>query len=380
MTLSADYIVVGGGVVGAATAFHLALSGSVVLLEGHTIASGASGGPGKRGVRASGRDIRELPLAQRAYELWPTLADTLEADIGYERVGRLSVLETDEASPTGQTAFEVLRAEVQESFGIPTIIKEAQELDDLQPGLAKHVKRGLYCPLDGIVDHTATTMAFANAAKRRGADIQEHAWVERVSAEDAVHLRGQRDPIVAKKGVLIACNAHINPLLQRSFGLSLPLYPFNPQMNFVTSKEPLPINTLVSSSSRPVEIKNLGNHVYMISGGRMGGWNEKEDHGYTLDTSFDLNYRDACAILPILSQATFLHANASRQCTQSYDGIPTIDCVPGTNKVIMAAGWSGHGFAISPAVAEAIAAWMITGEKSQVLEPFNVDRWKGMME
>ena len=64
----ADFVIIGGGVYGVATAWHLARTGaSVTVLERKTVASGASGGPGRRGVRANFRDRRELALMRAAY-------------------------------------------------------------------------------------------------------------------------------------------------------------------------------------------------------------------------------------------------------------------------------------------------------------------------
>ena len=69
----ADYVIVGGGIHGCAVAWELATRGAdVLLLEAKSIASGASGGLGERGVRANGRDLRELPLMRLAYDIWPT--------------------------------------------------------------------------------------------------------------------------------------------------------------------------------------------------------------------------------------------------------------------------------------------------------------------
>ena len=96
MSERADFVLVGAGVYGAYLAWKLAARGaSVRLLEADAIASGASGGFGKRGVRANGRDARELPLARRANESWPGLAAELGADTGYVRTGQLDVFETE---------------------------------------------------------------------------------------------------------------------------------------------------------------------------------------------------------------------------------------------------------------------------------------------
>lgn len=59
--------VIGGGVYGAGVAWELARRGvEALLLEARQIACGASGGVGKQGVRANGRDLRELPLMRLA--------------------------------------------------------------------------------------------------------------------------------------------------------------------------------------------------------------------------------------------------------------------------------------------------------------------------
>ena len=87
-------VIIGGGVYGVATAWHLASRGAEVLvLEADDVAAGASGGLGRRGVRANGRDLLELPLMVDAYERWPVLHEVLGAPTQYERVGHLQLYE-----------------------------------------------------------------------------------------------------------------------------------------------------------------------------------------------------------------------------------------------------------------------------------------------
>ena len=75
----AENLVIGGGVFGTGVALEIAKSGrGVRLLEKQKIASGASGGPGRRGVRANGRDVRELPLMKMAYDIWLELHNDLD--------------------------------------------------------------------------------------------------------------------------------------------------------------------------------------------------------------------------------------------------------------------------------------------------------------
>ncbi|MCB8962996.1 MAG: FAD-binding oxidoreductase, partial [Ardenticatenales bacterium] len=59
----------------------------------------------------------------------------------------------------------------------------------------------------------------------------------------------------------------------------------------------------------------------------------------------------------------------------SFDGIPIIDQLPGLDNLTFAAGWSGHGWAIAPAVAQLLAEWRLTGRRPDLLTPFNLTRF-----
>ena len=70
------------------------------------------------------------------------------------------------------------------------------------------------------------------------------------------------------------------------------------------------------------------------------------------------------------------HLDASRADSSAVDQIPIIDRVPGHDSVLYATGWSGHGFAIGPAVSEAVAEWLVSGQRPDVLAPFGVARFR----
>ena len=92
----AEFAIVGGGIYGAAVAFWLAEKGAEVrLLEARQIGNGASAGPGRRGTRANGRDIRELPLARMAHDIWPSLHERLGVAPFFERLGHLLLIERE---------------------------------------------------------------------------------------------------------------------------------------------------------------------------------------------------------------------------------------------------------------------------------------------
>jgi sarcosine oxidase subunit beta len=88
-------IIIGGGISGTAAAWELAREGnSVMLLESRTLAAMASGWT-LGGVRQSGRDPAELPLARAAVGIWADLSELLRADVGYRRHGNLRLARSE---------------------------------------------------------------------------------------------------------------------------------------------------------------------------------------------------------------------------------------------------------------------------------------------
>lgn len=368
-----DFVIVGGGVYGAGVAWELAARGAEVLvLEAGDIASGASGGLGQRGVRANGRDGRELPLMRIAYELWPDLHEQIGAPTGYERVGNLHLMERDH-----DMAGAAARAWAQAQQGIPTTVLDADAVLAIEPALSPRIQGALYCPHNGVADHTATTRALAQAAQRHGAVIREHTRVTRLERSDdrVTAVIAAEERIEVGRTVVLLANTFVPEILQAQFGVTLPVWTMLPQIVLTEPVDPMPVHHLIGHASRLLAMKSTPDGRVMISGGWRGRLNPVTGQGEPQPDQVQGNVVEAVAVYPSLEGIAVAEAKTDRRESMTVDGIPIIDRVPGLSNAVFATGWSGHGWAIAPAVNQLLAAWVYLGDDSPLLHPFRYSRF-----
>lgn len=372
--MQTSVVIIGGGVYGVATAWHLATRGArVLVLEADEVAAGASGGLGRRGVRANGRDLHELPLMVDAYDRWPVLHEALGTPTGYERVGHLQLYERHHDIGYAET-----RARVQTALGVPTRHLDARAVHEVEPGLSDRVLGALHAPLDGTADHEVTTRAYATAAERAGVVLRRGARVtaltrrgDRVSAltlatGEVIEVTGQ---------VLLLANGGTAPLVAQATGQALPIWTIYPQVVVSTSAAVAPFHSYVGHLHRPVALKMVPGAAVMLSGGWRGRLNAESGRGETIPASVTGNWADAIAVFPAIGALAVATATADRAETNALDHVPIIDRLPGLDNTLVACGWTGHGWALAPAVAPLLAEWALDGCCPGLLRPFSLSRF-----
>jgi glycine/D-amino acid oxidase-like deaminating enzyme len=374
-----DYVVIGGGVYGCAVAWELAHRGArVVLLEARTIAAGASGGLGKRGVRACGRDSRELPLMRLAYDLWPALAGAIGAATGYERMGLLHLFEREPNGLDGGWASAPARAWAQQQRSIATGVLDRDAVRALEPAVGDAVRGALYCPDDGIADHTATTRGLAAAAGRLGAEVREGTTVtalERAGDHVTGVVTAEGEHIAVGEAALLLTNAHAAGFVREQLSVTLPVWSMLPQVLLTEPLDPPPVTHLIGHERRTLAMKPIPGGQVMISGGWRGRWNAQTGQGEAIPAQVAGNLAEAAAVYPALAGVRLDESDASRLESVCVDAVPIIDHLPGAANLIVGTGWSGHGFAIAPAVAKLLADWATGSERPELLRPFAYDRF-----
>ncbi len=164
MTDTADIIIIGGGVMGASIAYHLAKQGGgrILLLERQAIGNGTTGRSGAI-VRQHYSNDFTIRMAKDSLAIFQHFDEVVGGDCGFVTTGMVVM--------TNEAGVESLRANVglQQEQGVNTRIISAEELPKVAPGYSgEGVALACYEPDAGVADPMATTYCFAQRARDHG--------------------------------------------------------------------------------------------------------------------------------------------------------------------------------------------------------------------
>jgi glycine/D-amino acid oxidase-like deaminating enzyme len=217
MEREADVVVVGAGIVGCATAYHLARRGvRAVVVERGTV-HGEQSRKNWGFVRQQGRDPHEVPLMMEGNRIWRGLQQELGADIEWVQGGNLALA----ADPARMALFEQWLA-VARQFGLDTRLLRPRDLPSVVPGLGGQWVGGMHTPSDGHADPGKSTDALARAAAAHGATIHLGCAAQGVATRD-----GRVSAVITERGEIrtswVVCAAGAwSSRLARTLGFSLP--------------------------------------------------------------------------------------------------------------------------------------------------------------
>jgi sarcosine oxidase subunit beta len=132
---------------------------------------------------------------------------------------------------------------------------------------------------------------------------------------------------------------------------------------------------LIGHAHRSLAIKAEPGNRVMISGGHTGTWDAERQTGEALQSAIDANVADAVAVYPMLADIKIAVADVSHLESYSIDLVPIIDRLPAVTNAYFATGWTGHGWAIAPAVSKLLATWALEDQRPKLLAAFSYDRF-----
>lgn len=365
-----EIVVVGGGVIGSSIAYHLARQGRQVLVVERVTpavepaASWASAG----GVRRQGRHRAEVKLAIEAIERWPSLEEELGASFDYRQGGNLYVGEGEEEI---ETVRQFVRVQQENGFTDVQFVDRQGALE-IVPALNDRASAASYSPRDGQADPPRTTQAFAGAAERHGATYWNGTESLGAIATDSrvTGLRTSRGDVEA--GAVVLAAGSWSDDLAASVGLRLPIRTRVPQILISTPAKPGLVRPVLGSVSRRLSLKQLDDGAFMLGGG-WPGVPAADRRSYTMQqASIEGGWATGAGLIPAVGEQTIARQWCGLEA-QSFDGVPFIGPIRGLDGMTVATGFSGHGFALAPAVGRAVAD-QLAGQTVPELADLSPDR------
>lgn len=371
---AADVVIVGGGVIGASIAYHLAKrkAGRVLLLEKGQLGEGSTSRC-VGGIRAQFSTEINLLFSLESLKTFEQFQDEFGIDPEFKRIGYLFL-----ATSSEEMIIFNENVELQRKHEIPVEVFGVDEIEKRWPFLrTDDIVGGTFCPWDGYAGPSEVLSGFTTAARRAGVKIHEGVEVVGIQVR-----RGRIESVTTKEGgistrfVVNAAGPYAAQIGVMA-GVNVPVKPLRRQI-FITAPFRLTDRTI------PLTIDF-----------HRGWYFRQEVDGYLLsgpldkEPSFNLHV-DYEAMAEAVEHAMYRvpaleNARIARGWAGLYEISPDhhaiLGRVPEVEGFVLANGFSGHGFQHSPAVGKVIAELIADGRAMTIdISPLSIERFsKGEM-
>lgn len=374
MNAQADVIIVGGGIMGASAAFFLAKRGkSVILLERGLVGQQASG-TNFGNVRRQGRYLHQLPLSNRARDIWLRLPELLGEDCEFLASGHLRVCYTSE-----QADKVAAYARDSRDHGLDLEMISANALRTRYPYLGRETVAGCLDSSGGHANPRLTAPAFGRAAVRAGVDLRENAEVlgiAKTGDDFVVEVAGQGE---LRAPVLLVTAGAWGGKISATFGEPVPLATHGPAMA-VTEPLPYRIAPTIGVSTphvyETVYFRQVTRGNVILGGSTRGPASNETNRAAVLPDNILGQMEQLRRVMPGFANVNIIRVWSG---VESYlpDDMPVMGpsgTVPG---LYYAFGFCGAGFQIGPGVGDVMAELIDTGATTTPIAPYHIGRFAG---
>lgn len=393
----ADAVVIGAGIVGSFAAYYLAKAGLKVALLEKGVVGGEQSSRNWGWCRQQNRDARELPISTKSLELWEQFSADSGEDTGFRRCG-LFYVSNDEAELAGWANW----GEFARTVGVSSLMLSSEEASERAAFTGQRWRGGVFSPTDGIANPALAAPAAAKALMKLGGGVHQSCAARGIETSG-----GAVSGVVTEKGtistrlVIMAGGAWASSFCYQ-LGVRLPQAAVRQSIMAVATGN-LALPDAFYSKSVSITRRGDGCHTLAISGRArvdptsqflrfhrefvpmfLRRWRNLSPGGlegirsghegltrWRLDrptpmesmrildpkvdaSAISLTRKRATALVPTLGAAPIVGSWAG-YVDSTPDGVPVISEAPSAPGLILAAGFSGHGFGIGPGAGRLVA-------------------------
>lgn len=365
-------VIVGAGIVGLFVAHHLAKRGVrdvIVLDKAPSLLLGASGRNGG-GIRAQWTTIENIQLAKASIRQFRRLAQETGTNTWFRQGGYLFLARTE-------AQWDSLRkaAAFQNAHDVRTRLLSVGQAREIVPLLSTEgVVGASFNPDDGTL--FPWPVVHGVAEKVRAAGIPVELGTEVIGFEASGRVRA----VLTTRGRIecewvVLCAGSWSPQVARLAGIDLPVHSERHEILVTESLKPFLDPMLV----------DMSNGLYVsqaMRGEAVGGMGYPHTKGESWESSFEFAQYFARALTRLIPSLKGIRA--LRQWAGTYDMTRDARPILGPVKYenfLVACGFSGHGFMISPVSGQLMAELIVEGRTSMPLDKFSIDRFgRGELE
>ena len=367
--MSADVIIVGGGLMGLSTALHLARRGTKAIVLDKQSPGRHASGVNAGGLRQLNRNIAEIPLTVAAAKIWKNIRDLVDDDCDVMLNGQVRVAETDAELQTLQARVDTLQAQ---GFQHERII-DKERLYKLVPRLVSGCVGALYNPDDGFARPFHATTAFRHKATALGAQIYTGVEVCGIEKSNDGWKVDTNQGTFSAPSIVNCAGAWANRFAEM-FEESVPLTPKAPML-MVTERLPPFLDVVVGAVGHKLSFKQMQNGTVIIGGAHTAQLDFEQEQTEINFADLKTSAQTVTQLFPHMSPVRIVRTWAGIEGFMP-DNIPVIGTSAKAAGVFHAFGFSAHGYQLPPIVGRIMYELILDGKTDLPIEPFDIRRFQ----
>ena len=346
MTGVFDIAVIGGGIMGCATALRLVQGGMrPVVLDQGDLGQGASGvNAGTLSLQI--KRVKLMPYALKGHHEWEVMGDA----VGFRKTGGYTLAFTEHEAKLLHER-QALRAEA----GAPIRFVSREHIRTGEPQLAEKILSASFCPEDGYANSSLTGRFFRGQLRDEGILYRERCPVAAIGRDGNCFVLATPSGRVFANRVLLAVGAWLKPVAAM-LGVDLPV---NARINTVSVTERMPklISTVVGHATGLLTMKQKTNGTVLVGGGWQGRGSPQHGLGQVMASGVQSNLALAQFALPALAGARLLRSWTGFEANAP-DFYPLAGALPGVNGAFVL-GCVRGGYTIGPYIGKLMGDFIL---------------------